>query len=307
MTKTIKSGLSKTRHTLKNRLSRWLGWSGELDDDFWEDWEEALIEVDLGVETTLELLDTVRESIKTRKEATPGIVKERLGEELVLILGSAAGSLPVKSKDRDKPVVIMVVGVNGTGKTTTIAKLAKKFSADGSRVMLAACDTFRAAAIEQLEIWGERLGVEVISQQYGGDPAAVAFDSLQAASARGYDYLIIDTAGRLHTRTTLMDELDKIVRVLRKIDPVTPDEVYLCLDSTFGRNGVVQAGKFAEVLPLTGVLLTKLDGTARGGAVVSIRKELGIPVVALGVGEDSSDLIEFDPAAFVNGLLGDDG
>lgn len=305
MTKTIKTGLGKTRHSLKKRLSRWLGWSGQLDDDFWDDWEEALIEVDLGVETTLELLDIVREGIRNREEATPAIVKERLGEELISIMGSNSGSLPEKSKERGSPIVIMVVGVNGTGKTTTIAKLAKKLSADGSRVMLAACDTFRAAAIEQLEIWGERLGVEVVSQQYGGDPAAVAFDALKAASARRCDYLIIDTAGRLHTRTTLMDELSKIVRVLRKIDPGAPDEVYLCLDATFGRNGVVQAEKFAELLPLTGVLLTKLDGTARGGIVISIQKELSIPVVALGVGEDSSDLIEFDPVAFVDGLLGE--
>jgi len=306
VTKTLKLGLGKTRNTLKKRLSRWLGWSGKLDDDFWDDWEEALIEVDLGVETTIELLDTLREGIGNKKEATAVKVKERLGEELVSILGSNAGSLPVKLKGRDNPIVIMVVGVNGTGKTTTIAKLAKKLSADGSRVMLAACDTFRAAAIEQLEIWGERLEAEVISQQYGGDPAAVAFDALKAATARQCDYLIIDTAGRLHTRTTLMDELAKIVRVLRKIDPGAPDEVYLCLDATFGRNGVVQAAKFAEVLPLTGVLLTKLDGTARGGIVVSIQKELGIPVVALGVGEDASDLIEFDPVAFVGGLLGED-
>ncbi len=154
MSKTIKSGLGKTRSSLKNRLSRWLGWSGKLDDDFWDDWEEALIEVDLGMETTIELLDTVREGIGSKKEATPAIVKERLGKELVSILGSNTGSLPKKLKGRDKPIVIMVVGVNGTGKTTTIAKLAKKLSADGSRVMLAACDTFRAAAIEQLEIWG---------------------------------------------------------------------------------------------------------------------------------------------------------
>ncbi len=305
MSKTIKSGLGKTRHSLKNRLSRWLGWSGKLDDDFWDDWEEAMIEVDLGVETTLELLDKVRGGLGSKKEATPVIVKERLGEELVSILESEAGALPRKSKDRGNPIVIMVVGVNGTGKTTTIAKLARKLSADGSLVILAACDTFRAAAIEQLQIWGERLGVEVISQQYGGDPAAVAFDALKAATARSCDYLIIDTAGRLHTRTTLMDELAKIVRVLRKIDPGVPDEVYLCLDATFGRNGVVQAAKFAEVLPLTGVLLTKLDGTARGGMVVSIQKELGIPVVALGVGEDASDLIEFNPVAFVEGLIGD--
>ncbi len=193
VTKTLKLGLGKTRNTLKKRLSRWLGWSGKLDDDFWDDWEEALIEVDLGVETTIELLDTLREGIGNKKEATAVKVKERLGEELVSILGSNAGSLPVKLKGRDNPIVIMVVGVNGTGKTTTIAKLAKKLSADGSRVMLAACDTFRAAAIEQLEIWGERLEAEVISQQYGGDPAAVAFDALKAATARQCDYLIIDT------------------------------------------------------------------------------------------------------------------
>lgn len=303
MTKTIKFSLDKTRNSLKKRLSRWLTWTGKLEDDFWEAWEGALIEVDLGVETTIELLEPVRASLKNRKEETPENVKLKLKEKLISILKENVAFLPVKPTDDAKPVIIMVVGVNGTGKTTTIAKLVKRLSSDGSRVLIAACDTFRAAAIEQLEIWAARMGTEVISQQYGGDPAAVAFDAVRAAAARKYDYLIVDTAGRLHTSSTLMEELAKIVRVIKKIKPGGPDEVYLCLDATFGRNGVVQAGKFAEVLPLTGVILTKLDGTARGGIVVSIQKELKLPVVALGVGEDSSDLLEFDPRAFVEGLL----
>lgn len=303
MSKTLKTGLTKTRRSLRDKISRLFSRRGACTDDFWEDLEAALIEVDLGVETTLNLIENLQANIGRAKQATPEAVKERLGEELTAILKKNTRPLPLAKDDGDKPVVIMVVGVNGTGKTTTIAKLTEKLSADGSRVLLAACDTFRAAAIEQLRIWAERLGVEVIHQQYGGDPAAVAFDGLQAAVSRGYDYLILDTAGRLHTRTGLMDELGKIVRVVRKIKPTAPDEIYLCLDATFGQNGIVQAGSFADALPLTGVLLTKLDGTARGGIVVSIQQKLGIPVVALGVGEDATDLLEFDPRAFVEALL----
>ncbi|MDP8214628.1 MAG: signal recognition particle-docking protein FtsY [Candidatus Euphemobacter frigidus] len=298
-----RNSLGKTRRSLKNKISHWLGKSGELSDDFWEDWEAALIEVDLGVETTVNLLDRVRMEMKNKKGVTPEMVKSRLIEELIALLSKNAKPLSVVGKARESPVVIMVVGVNGTGKTTTIAKLAHRLRAGGSRVLLGACDTFRAAAIEQLQIWAQRIGVDLIQQRYGGDPAAVAFDALQAAVSRGYDYLILDTAGRLHTRTGLMDELEKIARVLRKIKPSAPDEIYLCLDATFGQNGLVQAGRFAEALPLTGVLLAKLDGTARGGIVVSIQQELGIPVVAVGVGEALSDLLEFDPRAFTEALL----
>ncbi|MFH1038414.1 MAG: signal recognition particle-docking protein FtsY [PVC group bacterium] len=301
MGKKLDQGLDKTRQSLKKRISRWLGGKGRLPAEFWEDWEAALIEVDLGVGTATALLDAARAAGK--KNQTPAGIKEKLGETLTGILEKNRKKLPAGPSPAGKPVVIMVVGVNGTGKTTAVAKLAGRLASSGARVILGACDTFRAAAIEQLQIWADRLQVEVIRQQYGGDPAAVAFDALQAAVSRGCDYLLLDTAGRLHTRDTLMDELGKISRVLRKIKPSAPDEIFLCLDATFGQNGLAQARSFAEKLPLTGVLLTKLDGTARGGIVVSIQQELGLPVVALGVGEDVADLVEFDPAAFVQALL----
>ncbi len=303
MGKDLQKGLSKTRRSLKSRLSRWLGKEGRLSEEFWVDWEAALIEVDLGVETTMELLDRVRAQADLEKNPSPESVRNRLAAELTSLLSGNFRPLPPPPSPGSGPAVIMVTGVNGTGKTTTIAKLAKRLSVDGSKVLLAACDTYRAAAIEQLQIWGERLSLEVIRHRYGGDPAAVAFDALAAAAARKYDFLILDTAGRLHTRAPLMDELAKIVRVLRKSRPSAPEEAYLCLDATFGRNALAQAQSFAAVLPLTGVILTKLDGTARGGTVVSIRRELGLPVVALGVGETAEDLVEFDPAAFVAALL----
>ncbi len=303
MAKDLKTGLSKTRRTLKGRLSRWLGKKGKLSEEFWADWEAALIEVDLGVEVTLDLLEKARADLEKEKDPSPEKVRTGLARELTALLSANTRSLPSPPPPGGPPVTIMMTGVNGTGKTTSIAKLAKKLGEGGSRVLLAACDTYRAAAIEQLQIWGGRLGLEVISHQYGGDPAAVAFDALTAAIARKYDYLVLDTAGRLHTRGPLMEELAKIVRVLKKLQPAGPDETYLCLDATFGQNGLVQARSFSDHLPLTGVILTKLDGTARGGIVVAIERELKLPVVALGVGETADDLVEFDPAAFVQALL----
>ncbi len=303
MGKDLQTGLSRTRRSLKSRLSRWLGKKGRLPEEFWADWEAALIEVDLGVETTLELLEKVRAESERDGGATPESVRTRLAEELTARLSDCSRPLPSPPPPGSPPSVIMVAGVNGTGKTTTIAKLAKKLTDGGSRVLLAACDTYRPAAIEQLQAWAGRLSLEVIRHRYGGDPAAVAFDARAAAAARGSDYLILDTAGRLHTRTPLMEELAKIVRVVKKVQPSAPDEAYLVLDATFGRNALAQAQGFASVLPLTGVILTKLDGTARGGTVVSIRRELGLPVVALGVGETVDDLVEFSPTAFVEALL----
>lgn len=305
MARDLKTGLSKTRRSLKSRLSRWLGKRGELSEEFWADWEAALIEVDLGVDVTLELLEEARAEMDREKEPTPEKVKEKLARDLTALLARNTRPLPPPPPPSAGPVTIMMTGVNGTGKTTATAKLARKLSAGGSRVLLAACDTYRAAAIEQLKIWGERLSLEVVSHRYGGDPAAVAFDALQAAAARKCDYCLLDTAGRLHTRTPLMEELAKIVRVLKKLRPDGPDETYLCLDATFGQNGLVQARSFSEHLPLTGVVLSKLDGTARGGIVVAIERELNLPVVALGVGESADDLLEFDPAAFVRALLQD--
>ena len=303
MAQDLKTGLSKTRRSIRGRLARWLGKRGELSEEFWDDWEAALIEVDLGVGVTVELLEAVRAEMDREKSPTSEKVKAALARDLTALLSRNNRSLPPPPEPSAGPVIIMMTGVNGVGKTTSIAKLAQKFSKAGSRVILAAGDTYRAAAIEQLKIWGDRLSVDVISHHYGSDPAAVAFDALQAAVARKCDYLILDTAGRLHTRAPLMEELAKIVRVIKKLRPEGPDEIYLCLDATFGQNGLVQARSFAEHLPLTGVVLSKLDGTARGGIVVSIDRELNLPVVALGVGESADDLLEFDPAAFVEALL----
>ncbi len=288
---------------LRERLSRWLG-KGGVPDEFWEDWEAALIEVDLGAGAAGEVIGEARRELAREGTSTPEAARQKLEEVLARKLSGRSRPLP-SGREGEGPVVIMVIGVNGTGKTTTIAKLAHRLKGDGRKVLLAACDTYRAAAIEQLRVWADRLGVELIEQEYGGDPAAIAYDALQAASSRGCDYLIIDTAGRLHTSSGLMAELEKMVRALRKIQPEGPQEIYLVLDASVGQNGLSQAEKFAETLPLTGVVLTKVDGTARGGIVLPIRERLGLPVVALGVGEEVGDLIEFDPAEFVRALLGD--
>ena len=285
---------------MKATLSRWRGKRGKLPEEFWDDWEAALLQVDLGVPATSLLLEEVRKECREQRISDPASVRERLEENLSRILKSDRPSPPDR---RPSPQVIMVVGVNGTGKTTTIAKLAYRYQNNNRRVLLAAGDTFRAAAIEQLEIWARRLKTELIQQDYGSDPAAVAFDSLKAARARAYDYLIIDTAGRLHTQSGLMEELRKIVRVLRKVQPTAPEEIFLVLDASVGQNGLVQAREFARALPLTGLIVTKLDGTARGGIVVAVQSELKVPVVALGVGEEMSDLLEFNPPRFAHALL----
>ena len=254
----------------------------------------------MGVETARSLLDEVKTEAEGKRIRDPALIREKLEEKLIRLLDSPASF----SFARDSaPAVIMVVGVNGTGKTTTIAKLAYRFQKEGKSVLLAAADTFRAAAIEQLTLWSGRLGTEIIRQDYGADPAAVAYDALAAARSRGHDYLIIDTAGRLHTRSDLMEELKKIIRVLEKSQPSDPPRVLLILDASVGQNGLVQAKKFAEDLPLTGAILTKLDGTARGGIVVAVSSQLHLPVVALGVGEGPDDLIDFHPADFVRALL----
>lgn len=295
--------MEKSRLALKNKISRWLAQPGILPEEFWKDWEAALIQVDLGVKTAQALVEGTKDKVEQAGAFDPAVVREKFEEELLRILDANHRPLVVRKKWGSHPTVIMVVGVNGTGKTTTIAKLAYRFQQSGNRVLLSACDTFRAAAIEQLQIWAQRVGADLIQQQYGGDPAAVAFDALTAARSRGHDYLIIDTAGRLHTRSGLLAELQKIARVLGKIQPDAPQEVFLILDASVGQNGLVQARKFMEMLPLTGVVLTKLDGTARGGIVVSIQEQLGLPVVALGVGEELDDLLDFEPQAFVQALL----
>lgn len=294
----LRSGLSRTREALTQRIQDLVSsWKG-TDPQQLEALEEILITGDLGVSVTQRLLDR----IQREAPRDPQGVWTCLREGLLEILEKAKVPSP-GLEDHPRPHVILVVGVNGTGKTTTIGKLAWAFRQEGKRVLLAAGDTFRAAAIEQLVLWGERVGAEVIRHQSGADPAAVAYDALAAARARGIDVLLVDTAGRLHTRKNLMEELKKIHRVLGKDHPGSPHEVFLVLDATTGQNALQQARLFHEALGITGLVLTKLDGTARGGVVVAIVEALGIPVRYIGVGEGLEDLQPFNPKAFVDGLL----
>lgn len=297
----LAKGLARTRRGLTQRLASWMGRGEILPEEFWEECEAALIQVDLGVETVVELLDSVR-SLSGEVE-TAEQVREALVSTLADMLVDS-GSLPASPRPR----VILLVGVNGSGKTTTAAKLARHWSRKGEKVLLAAADTYRAAAIEQLRIWAERVEAEFISQGYGADPAAVAFDAYAAARRREIDLLLIDTAGRLHNREDLMRQMGKMMRVLTKAGEGVAPEVYLVLDATVGQNGLAQAEGFASVAPLSGIILSKVDGTARGGIVVAISRRLGLPVRYLGVGEGLEDLVDFDPGEFARSLLAwDDG
>lgn len=297
----LKSSLSKTRQSFLSKLSS-LVTKNQVDEEFWSGLEETLIGADVGVDTTVALVEKLRERVTREKIREPLRMQAMLKDELTSALNlslSHAPSLPVSQLPR----VILVVGVNGSGKTTSIAKLAAYYQAQDLKVLLAAADTFRAAAIDQLKIWGERIGAEVISQQPGGDPGAVAFDAHQAAMARGIDVLIVDTAGRLHGKTNLMQELEKIARVLKKNVPTAPHETLIVLDAVTGQNGLQQAREFAKSVPLTGIILTKLDGTAKGGIVIAIVNELKLPIRFVGTGEQIDDLAEFDANEFVNGLF----
>lgn len=301
--KSIFKGLAKTRRALRDNLSDLLRRTPGLSPEFWEGWEEALVGVDLGVRPAIELTRRVKERAEKEKVRDPAEIPGMFRAELLGMLRPSRG-VPVTAP-AGPPLVTLIVGVNGSGKTTAAAKLARYYQGRGEKVILAACDTFRAAAIEQLGIWADRLGVEMVRHDYGADSAAVAFDALSAAQSRGRDRLIIDTAGRLHTRSNLMEELKKIVRALGKARPGAPHEILLALDAVVGQNGLVQAGAFREAVGLTGVILNKLDGTARGGIVLVVQKELGVPVLFVGLGEGADDLAEFDPASFVNALLND--
>jgi fused signal recognition particle receptor len=265
-----------------------------LDEDFLSDREDALVAVDMGVATTTRVVDRVRQSSPT----TPAEARTALRRELISVFGDRDRSLHLGAS----PAVIVMVGVNGSGKTTSIAKIASMLGREGNRVLIGAADTFRAAAAEQLQEWGARLGVDVISGQEGADPASVAFDAVAAARARGSNVVVVDTAGRLHSRQNLMDELSKVVRVLSR-SPSRVDEVLLVLDGTGGQNGVVQARAFTAAVGVTGIILSKLDGTARGGMAVAVEEELGIPVKLIGVGESADDLLHFSPEVFVDSLL----
>ena len=297
----MKEAVTRTRENLAERIDDVVSFGKEIDRNTLDELEATLISADLGSTTTQEVLGKLREKADRKQIKNVEELKRLLKEELLAIL-SAANSRPVSKVD-GTPEVILVVGVNGTGKTTTIGKLSQVLRSQGKHVLLCAADTFRAAAIEQLEIWGQRTGTEVIRTKAGGDPAAVLFDALQAAVARKTDYVVVDTAGRLHTKSSLMAELDKMRRTAQRIIPGAPHETLLVMDATTGQNGLQQARMFTESAGVTGIVLTKLDGTAKGGVVVAIGRELGLPVRYVGVGEKAGDLLPFDPKEFVDSLF----
>ncbi len=292
-------GLERSRSTFFGRLKD-LVVRGGAGEDVWDEAEELLIEADVGVGLAMELLDRARDRSRGARSAEE--VFDALKADILEVLNAVEGA--GNGAGGHKPLVVLVVGVNGAGKTTSIAKLAALFRAEGKRVVLAAADTFRAAAIEQLQHWGERAGADVIAHQQGGDPAAVAFDAMQAARARNADVLIVDTAGRLHTKSNLMEEMKKIGRVLGRVDDAAPHEVLLVLDATTGQNGLAQAKEFTQAVGCTGIVLTKLDGTAKGGVVLAIARELRLPVRFVGTGEGMDDLSPFAPEEYVEALFG---
>ena len=298
--KRLRAGLNRSSSRLKDNISAILT-KRKLDAEALEELEEALITADLGIEAAAELTADLGRT-RFGKEVTDAEVRGALAGSIAAILERVAR--PLELDPAHRPHVILVCGVNGTGKTTTIGKLAEQFRDGGEKVVLAAGDTFRAAAIEQLEIWGERAGCQVIKRPPGADAAGLAFDALKQAQAEAADVLLIDTAGRLHNKAALMDELAKVVRVLRKVDPDAPHDVLLVLDATTGQNARSQVETFSTMVPITGLVVTKLDGTARGGVVVALAKQFGLPVVALGVGEGLHDLRPFQARAFAEALLG---
>jgi len=287
--------------TLFTKLKRVLSSSWALEAPLWEELEEILIESDMGVKVTQELIKELQEESRKRGVKDVSELYEVLRDLLIKLLKPYEA--PFELEDGKKPIVVLFVGVNGVGKTTTLAKLAYKYVSRGKKVMVAAADTFRAAAIEQLEILAKRAGASLIKHQQGADPAAVTYDALSSAMAKGYDLLLIDTAGRLHTKEGLVEELKKIKRVLKKIDPVFPQETLLVLDATNGQNALIQAKTFHQEIVIDGIALAKLDGTAKGGILVAIAKELGLPIRFIGVGEGLGDLMDFSAEAFVKALL----
>ncbi len=297
----FKKGLQKTRQNLSGRLESLIKHSDRIDDDFWDEVEEILIQADVGVETSLELVNKVRQEVKKQKLQEPEQVLELIRQEAADMLKLEESSELCFSEDG--PSVILVVGVNGAGKTTSIAKLAYQFKQQDKRVLLAAGDTFRAAAIDQLQIWADRIGVDLIKHQEGADPGAVVFDALNAARARRADCLIIDTAGRLQNKTNLMKEISKVRKIIEREIPGAPHEVLLVLDATTGQNAISQAKVFTEATGISGIILTKLDGTAKGGIVLAIARELQIPVKFIGIGEGMEDLKPFAADMFAAALF----
>jgi fused signal recognition particle receptor len=296
----LKAGIQKTRSGLMDRLEDALAGRKEIDSELLEELEYTLITADIGVRTTEEILERIRQRMDRRQAADADAIRDLIREHLLEVLQASERPMP---RVADPPAVVMVVGVNGSGKTTTIGKLAHRFKAEGRGVLLCAADTFRAAAIEQLQVWGERTDAEVIRQKSGSDPSAVMFDALQAARSRKVDYVIVDTAGRLHTKENLMAELEKMRRTASRVIPDAPHEVLLVLDATTGQNGLEQAKRFTETSGVTGVVLTKLDGTAKGGVVVAIARELNLPIRYIGVGEKMDDLLPFDAEEFIASIF----
>lgn len=301
----LKEGLSKTRDSLVAKVNRLIFAKGKIDEEFLEQLEEILIAGDVGVETSRLIIERIKKRAKERKYETQEELDAlvRLEVANIIVRNNSNAKDPFALPPHTKPYVIMVVGVNGVGKTTTIGKLAYDFKLVGKKVLIGAADTFRAAANEQLEIWAKRADVGIIQQMHGSDPAAVAFDTVKAAQARGADIVIIDTAGRLHTKTNLMEELKKIKRVITKCSPEAPHEVLLVLDATTGQNAIQQAKQFNEAVGLTGLVITKLDGTAKGGVVFAVTNALKIPVRFIGVGEKIDDLQPFDAEKFIDALF----
>ena len=295
----IKAGLTKTRDALSNTLGSVFSGFSEIDDDFYDELEECLILADLGVDTAVKATDKLRKAVREQHLKTTEEAKTALKEILVEMLNVGETALKLDTK----PSVVLVIGVNGVGKTTTIGKIATRLTAEGKNVLLVAGDTFRAAAADQLEIWAERSGASIVRQHEGADPASVVFDGIQSAKAKGADVILIDTAGRLHNKQNLMNELNKISRIVERELPEASREVLLVLDGTTGQNGLIQAKQFKEIAGVTAIALTKLDGTAKGGIVIAVADALQIPVKFVGVGEKAEDLMPFEAKDFVEALL----
>jgi fused signal recognition particle receptor len=302
----MEQGLEKTRRGVFSEITR-LFERDTLDDDLYEELEMLLIQADVGWDVSQKLVADLRARVRFNGISDPLLARDILREEMISLLESASRNRRVKILQRGVPFVIMVVGVNGVGKTTSIAKLAAYHQRFGRNVLIAAGDTFRAAAIDQLKVWGERVGAPVIANEQGSDPGAIVFDAMQAAHSRGVDVLIVDTAGRLHTKHNLMAELTKLRRIMQKTVPEAPQETILVIDATTGQNGLVQAKEFADSVDISDVLIAKLDGTAKGGIAFSVSKELGIPISYVGTGEKATDLAEFRPDTYVDSLFFGEG
>lgn len=305
VTEKFKEGLTKTRDNFSGKVNDLVARYRKVDEDFFEELEEILIQADVGFDTVMKLIEELKMEVKRRNIQDPQEVQSVISEKLVDIYNAGEEQSSKLNIQEDGLTVILFVGVNGVGKTTTIGKLANKFKSEGKSVLLAAGDTFRAGAIDQLEVWGDRVGVDVIKQEEGSDPAAVMFDAIKAAKSRNVDILICDTAGRLQNKVNLMKELEKVKRVIEREVPGAPHEVLLVLDATTGQNALIQAKTFKEATNVSGIVLSKLDGTAKGGIVLAIRNELKIPVKFVGLGEKMDDLQEFNAEQYVYGLFAD--